>query len=250
MYSILPKATHAALFGASILGASILLGGSGIDCAIADVFRVQLNGTFTSAEENPPFIKPGTPFTGAFYVDTSAPGIVSQNIGNGVTAVGYQAAAISGLAISAGGVTFTNTNIAITPILSSTASVFFSQALANGAAPSIVMVFGNGTYGLGIGGILDTTFSSCIPGAVLPCSFNNSLFFGNVIPLPTGVVNDEGTVMVTVTGFAGTPLAPNCHDQSTAALAKKYTGMANAAKALGYPSVMALQNVITVFCGG
>lgn len=101
---ILPKATRAALFTAGIL-----LGGSVTDYATADVFRVQLSGTFTSATESPPFIAPGAPFTGAFYVDTAAPGVVHENFG-GVTITGYPDAAISRLAIAAGGVTFTNIN--------------------------------------------------------------------------------------------------------------------------------------------
>jgi hypothetical protein len=76
MHSILPKAARAALFAAGIL-----LGGSVTDYATADVFRVQLSGTFTSAGESPPVIKPGTPFTGAFYVDTAAPGVVHEDFG-------------------------------------------------------------------------------------------------------------------------------------------------------------------------
>jgi hypothetical protein len=51
MRSILPKATRAALFGAGIL-----LGGSVLDRATADVFLVQVSGIFKYAGESPPFI--------------------------------------------------------------------------------------------------------------------------------------------------------------------------------------------------
>jgi hypothetical protein len=48
--------------------------------------------------------------------------------------------------------------------------------------------------------------------------------------------------------FAGTPGDPNCHGVSVSALSKKYGGMANAAAALGYPSVAALQAAINAYC--
>jgi hypothetical protein len=50
--------------------------------------------------------------------------------------------------------------------------------------------------------------------------------------------------------FAGTPGFSNCHGQSVAALAQQYGGLHAAAIALGFPSVPALQNAITAFCGG
>ena len=49
--------------------------------------------------------------------------------------------------------------------------------------------------------------------------------------------------------FAGTPGKANCHGQSVSALAKQYGGLNNAAAALRYPSVNALQNAIMEFCG-
>jgi hypothetical protein len=48
--------------------------------------------------------------------------------------------------------------------------------------------------------------------------------------------------------FAGTPGKANCHGQSVAALARKYGGMNNAAAALGYSDVSALQSAIIAFC--
>jgi sensor domain CHASE-containing protein len=50
--------------------------------------------------------------------------------------------------------------------------------------------------------------------------------------------------------FAGTPGYSNCHGQSVAALAHQYGGLNNAAAALGYADVSALQNAILGFCEG
>jgi YVTN family beta-propeller protein len=50
--------------------------------------------------------------------------------------------------------------------------------------------------------------------------------------------------------FAGTPQFSNCHGTSVAALAQKYDGLSAAAAALTFPSVKALQDAITAFCGG
>jgi YVTN family beta-propeller protein len=50
--------------------------------------------------------------------------------------------------------------------------------------------------------------------------------------------------------FSGTPDKANCHGQSVSALARQYGGLNNAAAALGFPSVAALQDAIRAFCGG
>jgi hypothetical protein len=49
--------------------------------------------------------------------------------------------------------------------------------------------------------------------------------------------------------FIGTPGQANCHGPSVSTLAQTYGGMAGAAKALGYPSVPALQDAIKSYCG-
>jgi YVTN family beta-propeller protein len=60
------------------------------------------------------------------------------------------------------------------------------------------------------------------------------LAFGNFIqPSPT---------------FAGTPGKANCHGQSVSALAQQYGGLNNAAAALSYRSVSALQDAIEDYC--
>ena len=59
----------------------------------------------------------------------------------------------------------------------------------------------------------------------------------------------SGVVSVRVTAFAGEPGSPQCHGQSVSALARKYGGMVQAASALNYSSVDALQADIALFCG-
>jgi YVTN family beta-propeller protein len=78
---------------------------------------------------------------------------------------------------------------------------------------------------------IDTTRGKII--ATIPVG-SNPLAFGNFIqPRPT---------------FAGIPGTANCYGQSVSALAKQYGGLNNAAAALGYPSVSALQNAIEAYC--
>jgi len=48
--------------------------------------------------------------------------------------------------------------------------------------------------------------------------------------------------------FAGAPGKANCHGKSVSALAQQYGGLNNAAAALSYPSVSALQNAIEAYC--
>ena len=48
--------------------------------------------------------------------------------------------------------------------------------------------------------------------------------------------------------FAGTPGTANCYGQSVSALAKQYGGLNNAAAALGFDIVNALQGAIQEFC--
>jgi hypothetical protein len=48
--------------------------------------------------------------------------------------------------------------------------------------------------------------------------------------------------------FAGTPGKANCYRQSVSALVKQYGGLSNAAAALGFDSVNALQEAIGDFC--
>ena len=77
-------------------------------------------------------------------------------------------------------------------------------------------------------------FRNKVIGSPIPVG-NFPMAFGNFIQPPPK--------------FAGTPGKANCHGQSDSALAKQYGGLNNAAAALGYPSVSALQNAIMEFCG-
>jgi hypothetical protein len=229
---------------APLLGMAILVCGALMTSARADVFRVDLQGTFTS--ELGGVISVPSPFATSFYINTTAaacaPSCVFQDSNpGGAPFVGYANAAISGLStISLGGQTFSQANLFA---LFGGVPVVFNMPLTNGAAPLILMEFANSAgYVLDLGGV------SCSP-----CSFANPnpLGWGQGTP---GVVQPfppfaSGTVSVRVTGFAGTPGARQCHVTSVSALAHKYGGMAQAAIALKYSSVAALQADITLFCG-
>jgi hypothetical protein len=51
-----------------------------------------------------------------------------------------------------------------------------------------------------------------------------------------------------VHGFAGTPGSEECYEKSVSKLTRTFNGLANAASALGYSSVAALQAGIRAFC--
>jgi uncharacterized repeat protein (TIGR03803 family) len=61
-------------------------------------------------------------------------------------------------------------------------------------------------------------------------------------------ITDSGFVVAPT--FAGTPGKANCHGKSVSALAQQYGGLNNAAAALRFGSVSALQNAIMAFCEG
>jgi hypothetical protein len=241
MHWLFAKATRTATFLASGI---LLCGTSGwLDPALAQIFRVQLNGTFTTALENPAVIKPGTPFNTSFLVNTNAAPVLHQN-GQGLAVVGYANAAISGFSVTVGGVTFMQSDIVDGNVFAGkpAAAVFFSQDLANGATPSIDMHVANQS-----GIFLDIGVIGC--GADT-CEFENQLFFETTSGFPHA--NDSGIVSVSasrVFGFAGTPGALDCHSQSVPGLTKQYQSIKAAAGALSYPSVQALQDDITLFCG-
>jgi YVTN family beta-propeller protein len=59
-----------------------------------------------------------------------------------------------------------------------------------------------------------------------------------------------GLFIQSAVAFAGTPGTANCHGQSVSALARRYHGLKNAAAALRFPGVLALQDAIRAFCEG
>ena len=70
-----------------------------------------------------------------------------------------------------------------------------------------------------------------IIGGATPPTFNMTFsLIGNTIPK------------------AGTPGQANCHGKTVSALAQQFGGINVASSALGYSSVQALQDAITVFC--
>ena len=95
------------------------------------------------------------------------------------------------------------------------------------------------------------------PAADLIADANGNLLSTTFVGGAFGGRNSGGTVYEIVDSgfvvppiFAGTPGKPNCFGKSVSALAKQFGGLNNAAAALGYPSVDALQNAIMEFCEG
>jgi len=79
-------------------------------------------------------------------------------------------------------------------------------------------------------------------------------FVAQVLPALDGgltlLLDYTDTQLDLLVGFAGAdPDAPNCTGQAAATQAQEHGGMKNAAEALGYPSVAALQAAIDEFCG-
>ena len=95
------------------------------------------------------------------------------------------------------------------------------------------------------------------PAADLIADANGNLLSTTFVGGAFGGRNSGGTVYEIVDSgfvvppiFAGTPGYPKCFGKSVSALAKQFGGLNNAAAALGYPSVDALQNAIMEFCKG
>ncbi len=231
MHRIFVNACRILILSVGFLGA----GGTLLNSAMAEVYRVDLSGTFTSSGGS---IPPHTPFVGVFLVDTSAAAVQTESL-PGLTVTGYQDAAVTALSITAGGVTFTKADIqdrlAVadhTPV-----AVYFSAPLTNGATPGILMLVEKQTATVGVG---DSTCAGS-------CFFSNSLTFTDFFD---GLLVSMGTVAAHVTlQFSGTPGAAKCHGQSVSALSREYGELSDAATALGYASVPALQSAIKSFCG-
>ena len=227
---IFAKATRAATV---LIGGVLLCASSGwVDSAVAQTFRVDVSGTFTS----------GTPFAVSFLVNTNAAPVLHQNA-QGLALVGYADAAISGFGgVNVEGLTFAQSDIQdrIAVAGKPGAAVFFSQDLANGATPSIWMFLENLNGFLEIGNV--------------SCGFPSCQFLNQLEVRSQGFPNhveDTGseTVSVQITGYAGTPGANKCHSQSVSALSKQFGTLSAAADVLGFASVTALQASITMFCG-
>jgi uncharacterized repeat protein (TIGR03803 family) len=107
------------------------------------------------------------------------------------------------------------------------------------ASTPITLVSFNGTNGL-------------YPVASLIADANGNLF-GTTFE--GGAIGDGtvfeliGSGFVPPKQFAGTPGSAECTGKSISTLAKTYRGIAQAAQALGYDSVSALQNAVAHYCG-
>ena len=226
---IFTKATRAATV---LVGGILLCAGSGwVDPAVALIYRVDVSGTFQS----------GAPFSVSFLLNTNTTPVLHQNV-QGLAVVGYADAAISGLSVNVDGVSFAQSDIQDRVAVAGApgAAVFFSQDLANGATPSISMFLKNDNGELEIGGVV------CGLASGPPCQFTNLLLFEHSEPHR---FEDDGIVSVQVTGFTGIPGGPNCHAQSASGLSKQFGSLSATADALGFASIEALQNAITMFCG-
>ena len=233
MHVSFAKLARAAMLLAAGILASVSSGW--VNPAVAQTFRVDVSGTFTS----------GTPFALSFLVNTNAAPVLHQNA-QGLALVGYADAAISGFGgVNVEGLSFAQSDIQdrIAVAGKPGAAVFFSQDLANGATPSIWMFLENGRGFLEIGNL------ECGFASGPPCQFLNQLEVRSQ-GFPNHV-EDSGTetVSVQITGYAGTPGANKCHSQSVSALSKQFGTLSAAADVLGFASVNALKNAITMFCG-
>ena len=102
---------------------------------------------------------------------------------------------------------------------------------------------GGGSYSGGGGG--DNPNHATAPGAG-GGSFDAGIDQILLADIQTG--NGEVVITKVAPVFVGTPGKANCHGQSVSALAKQYGGLNNAAAALGFDSVNALQKDIGDYC--
>jgi hypothetical protein len=210
----------------ALLGAAILVCGALMDSARADNFRVDILGRF-----DPPLA--ATPIAISFNVDDKAvacdPSCVIQDSRHG-SMTGYDIRSISDLPpFTVRGITFTFQELKFTAASAGNITGFrVDVPLRHGATPRIQMKFVNGKG-----------FSLTIDGRHVSIANLGS----------DRRVTASGSVTVRVTGFAGKHGSPQCHGRSVAALASTYGGLAQAARALNYSSVDALQDDIAVFCG-
>jgi hypothetical protein len=239
---------------APLLGMVILVCGALMTSARAAVFRIDLQGTFTNSSDPVAFKTPLLIAT-SFYIDTNARACASSCTVGFVagTVTGYNLATISGMPpITVYGQTFTQADIApdALGITGKTAAVLFDPQLTTANRPESIFMFQPNQKGFALQWGSAQVFAGPGGNGVFPAlDSTNPMVFLGPSPMPGFVPLASGTVNVHVTGFAGTPGSPQCHGTSVSALAHKYGGMAQAAIALKYSSVDALQRDIRLFCG-
>jgi hypothetical protein len=217
-----------------------------MNSAHAAVFLVEIQGTVNSNNGFPGItVPPPLPLALSFYIDDAAKSCAPNCVtpipvmfGGGVI-YSYSFQTITGFpTITIGQEIFPPPPFAAGPF---GANIVFNQLISNGVSPllSMVMTATDGVVDLGFGVTQGQILDSGFPPPPQPFAMENRA--GTQLAL--------GQFAVRVIGFSGTPGSTQCHDSSTAALAHKYGSMPQAAVALGYSSVKALQADITLFCG-
>lgn len=93
--------------------------------------------------------------------------------------------------------------------------------------------------------------SAVFPGGCVGDDAANGLAFADEVFLYTAVNGGRTTIDPAVVKLQGiVPPASDCHGQLVSIYAHRYSGLRNAASALGFPSVQALQDSIQSLCGG
>jgi hypothetical protein len=197
-----------------LLGGAILVWAALMNSARADVFRVNLLGSYNSNTG------PQT-FTTSFYIDNRAPACdpnCVSSVGGGQWS--YKNTTIFGLAtFVVSGVSYIQTDFLssfiVIGLLASGTSPLFSWYISPPVEPPTVIILGQ---------------------------FNNTFTQRDRYE-----VKNVGVVTASVLSFAGDPRTASCSGISTSTLAKKYGGLRQAAIALHYRSVSALQADIMLF---
>ena len=228
---------------APLMGGATLMCAALMNSAHAAVFLVEIQGTVNSNNGFPGItVPPPLPLALSFYIDDAAkscaPNCVTPIpvIGGGVI-YGYSFQTLSGFPT----ITIGQHNFPPPPFpVSFGANIVFNQLISNGVLPLLSMVLVSPD-----GAVIHLGFDA---PDILQSGFPpppQSLLLHEEVGTPTA----SGQFAVRVIGFSGTPGSAQCHGTSTAALAHKYGSMPQAAVALGYSSVKALQADITLFCG-
>jgi hypothetical protein len=227
-----------------LLGGAILVWAALMNSAHAAVFLVEIQGTVNSNSGFPGItVPPPLPLVLSFYINDAAmscaPNCVTpiHTAGGGVI-YAYSFQTITGFPTVTIGQEIFPPPPSASPVFG--ANIVFNQLISNGVSPllSMVLTATDGVFlqfGVPPPDIVQTGF----PPPPQPFAMENH----------AGTQDATGQFAVRVVGFAGTPGSTQCHGTSVSALAHKYGGMAQAAVALGYSSVKALQADITLFCG-
>jgi Beta-propeller repeat len=104
---------------------------------------------------------------------------------------------------------------------------------------------GSGSYDLGSGIAVDAAGDAFVTGVTNSTNFPTT---AGAFQTTLAGENDAFVTKLALVTFAGTPGYSNCQGQSVVGLIQQYGGIRDAANALGYSSVTALQTAIGAFC--